>query len=146
VSTRYARNWRRDFTFIKYEPKDCFSILHSFQWCSSANLEKLQVGWCFVYQEAATYAILVRTQLLDCLHNRWHITNLVEHNLLHHMIHSCWRRCHREIMRRNGEGEADNKKITGLQPKLNLRLGMSFLEIVKFLWQSLAIVVCPPAE
>jgi hypothetical protein len=36
------------------------------------------------------------------------------------------------IMRRNGEGEADNKKITGLQPKLNLRLGMSFLEIVRF--------------
>jgi hypothetical protein len=32
------------------------------------------------------------------------------------------------IMRKNGEGEegeADNKKITGLQPKLNLRLGMS---------------------
>jgi hypothetical protein len=58
------------FTFIKYDPKDCFSILHSFQWCSSANLEKLQVGWCFVHQEAATFAILVSTQLLDWLHYR----------------------------------------------------------------------------
>ncbi len=33
----------------------------------------------------------------------------------------------------NGESEADNKKITGLQTKLNLRLGVSFLDIVRFL-------------